>query len=306
MDDITSLEAQVQMAQNIREHIMMENLVKRPGQWRVDEKRTIWVKDRLYMPKNDTLQGEILRAHHNSPLTGHPGCHGTQNLVERSFFWPGLSRDIHKYVNGCMACQANKTSRLPTSTALHSHTPPSQPWDVILVDLIGPLPNSNGHNAILNIVDHFSKVVIAVSTSITLSSPQLAHTYKEKVFPFFRVPRKIMSDRGPQFVSKFTHDICLILSIEQNLSTAYHPETNAQVERMNHEVAQYLHMYINYHQDDWSEWLPLAQFALNNRVSMSTGESLFYLNYGRHPHMPYIHDVRVKKEGAAQFGEWLR
>ena len=178
--------------------------------------------------------------------------------------------------------------------------------DVISVDLISPLPNSNGHDAILNIVDHFSKMVIAVPTSITLSSPQLAHIYKEKVFPFFGVPRKIMSDRGPQFASEFTHNICLILGIEQNLSTAYHPETNAQVEQMNHEVAQYLRMYVNYHQDDWSEWLPLAQFALNNRVSTSTGESPFYLNHGCHPHMPHIRDIRVKKKGAAQFGKRLR
>jgi len=258
------------------------------------------------VPKNDTLRGEILQAHHDSPLAGHPGCHGTQNLVEQSFFWPSLSRDIHKYVNSCVACQANKTSCLPTLTALHSHTPPSQPWDVISVDLIGPLSNSNGHDAILNIMDHFSTMVIAVPTSISLLSPQLAHIYKEKVFPFFGVPRKIVSDWGPQFVSEFTHNICLILSIEQNLSTAYHPETNAQVEQMNHEVAQYLRMYVNYHQDNWSEWLPLAQFVLNNRVSTSTGESPFYLNHGHHPHMPHICDVRVKKEGVAQFGKRLR
>ena len=149
-------------------------------------------------------------------------------------------------------------------------------------------------------------MVIAVLTSIILASSQLANIYKEKVFPFFGVPKKIISDRGPQFASKFTRDICHILGIEQNLSTAYHPETNAQVERMNHEVAQYLHMYVNYHQDDWSEWLPLAQFALNNQVSTSMGESPFYLNHGRYPHMPHIHDVHVKKEGVAQFGERLR
>jgi len=137
-------------------------------------------------------------------------------------------------------------------------------------------------------------------------SPQLTDIYKEKVFPFFRIPKKIVLDWGPQFVSEFTHDICQILDIEQNLSMAYHPKTNAQMEWMNHEVAQYLWMYINYHQDDWSEWLPLAQFTLNNRVSTSTGESPFYLNHGRYPHMLHIRDVHVKKEGTAQFGEWLR
>ena len=192
------------------------------------------------------------------------------------------------------------------SIALHSHTPPSQPWDIISVDLVSLLSSSNGHDVILNIVDHFSKMVIMVLISITLMSLQLANIYKEKVFLFFGVLKKIVLDRGLQFASEFTHDICHILSIEQNLSTIYHPETNAQVERMNHEVAQYLCMYINYHQDDWSEWLPLAQFALNNQVSMSMGESFFYLNHGCHPHMPHICDVCVKKDGAAQFGELLR
>jgi len=155
-------------------------------------------------------------------------------------------------------------------------------------------------------MDHFSKMVVAVPTSITLTSPQLANIYRDKVFPYFGVPKKIVSDRGPQFASEFTRDICQVLGIEQNLSTAYHPETNAQVEWINHEVAQYLRMYVNYHQDDWSEWLPLAQFALNNHASTSTGESPFYLNHGRHPHMPHIRDVRVKKEGVVQFGERLR
>ena len=264
------------------------------------------MKNWLYVPKNDILQGEILCAHHDSPLAGHSGRYGTQNLVEQAFFWPGLLRNIHKYVNSCTACQENKTSRLPTSTALHSHTPPAQPCDVISVNLVGPLPIFKGHNVILNIVDHFSKMVIAVPTSITLTSSQLANIYQEKVFPFFGVSKKIVSDCGPQFASEFTCEICKILNIEQNLSSAYHPETNAQVEQMNHKVAQYLQMYVSYHQDNWSDWLPLAQFALNNHVGISTSESPFYLNHGCHPHMPHIWDVHVKKEGAAQFGEQLR
>ena len=165
---------------------------------------------------------------------------------------------------------------------------------------------SDNCDAILNIVDHFSKMVVAIPTSITLTSPQLADLYKTKVFPFFGIPKKIVLDRGPQFASEFMHNICQVLSIEQNILTAYHPETNAQVERMNHEVAQYLRMYVSYHQDDWTNWLPLAQFALNNQVSMSTGESAFYLNHGRHPHVPHIHNFWVKKEGMAQFGERLK
>ena len=149
-------------------------------------------------------------------------------------------------------------------------------------------------------------MVVVIPTSIILTSPQLADLYKMKVFLYFGIPKKIVSDRGPQFASKFMHDICQVLSIEQNILTAYHPETNAQVERMNHKVAQYLRMYVSYHQDNWTNWLPLAQFALNNRVSTSTGESAFYLNHERHPHMSHIHNFWVKKEGVAQFGERLK
>ena len=175
----------------------MMNLATKPEHWRVDEEGTVWVKDRLYVPKDDHLHGEILKAHHDSPLAGHPGRHRTQNLVERTFFWPGLSQDVHKYVNGCASCQTNKTSCLPSSTALHSHLPPTQPWEVVSVDLVGPLPSSQGNDAIFNIVDHLSKMVIAIPTSVTLTSPQLAALYREKVFPFFGIPKKIISDWGP-------------------------------------------------------------------------------------------------------------
>jgi len=92
-------------------------------------------------------------------------------------------------------------------------------------------------------------------------------------------------------------DIYQVLSIKQNISTTYHLEMNAQVKRMNHEVTQYLRIYVSYHQNDWTDWLLLAQFALNNWVSASTGELAFYLNHGRHPHMLHIHNFHVKKEG---------
>jgi len=108
--EVTPLETQVRTAQDTCEQIVVKNLAKRPGEWTVDDEGVIWVTDRLYIPKDNVLRGEILRLHHDSPLAGHPGCHGTQNLVEQTFFWPGLSRDVHKYVNSCAACQENKTS----------------------------------------------------------------------------------------------------------------------------------------------------------------------------------------------------
>ena len=74
-----------------------------------------------------------------------------------------------------------------------------------------------------------------------------------------------------------------LLGIEGTPSTAYHPQTNGQTEQINQEIEQYLRLFVNYRQSDWAEWLPIAEFALNDKVSSSTGYSPFFLNYGLHP-----------------------
>ena len=86
---------------------------------------------------------------------------------------------------------------------------------------------------------------------------------------------------GPNL--NFTKDLYRLLGIKMNPSTAYHPQTDSQTEHINQEVEQYLQLFVNYHQDDWVEWLPLAKFSYNDKVHSSTGYSPFFLNYGQHP-----------------------
>ena len=105
----------------------------------------------------------------------------------------------------------------------------------------------------------------------------------EHVIRLFGLPKWIYSDRGPQFVNRFIKELYWLLGIEGNPTSGYHPETNGQVEQINHEIEQYLRLYINSAQDNWSSRLATAKFALNNRQSSTTGKSPFYLNYGRHP-----------------------
>ena len=93
--EVDSLEARVQTAQDIHDLIVVTNRYCKLDQWKVDDKGTIWVKERLYVPKDAILRGEILWTHHDLPLAGHLEWHGTQNLIERTFFWPGLSWDVH-------------------------------------------------------------------------------------------------------------------------------------------------------------------------------------------------------------------
>lgn len=99
---------------------------------------------------------------------------------------------------------------------------------------------------------------------------------------------KVIGDRGSIFVSAFMRELYRLLGIELNPSTAYHPQTDGQTERINQEVEQYLRLFkfVNHRQDDWAEWLAIAEFALNNRTSSATGYSPFYINYGKHPRRP--------------------
>ncbi|SJL16145.1 uncharacterized protein ARMOST_19664 [Armillaria ostoyae] len=97
------------------------------------------------------------------------------------------------------------------------------------------------------------------------------------------MPQVVISDRGPQFVSAFMKELYRMLDITQNASTVFHPQTDGQTERINQEVEKYLRIFINYHQNDWADWLPLAEFAHNNRTHSATGKSPFMILYGRNP-----------------------
>jgi transposase InsO family protein len=112
--------------------------------------------------------------------------------------------------------------------------------------MIGILPKSDNYDSILVIVDRFSKMIHLIPITTSLSSTDLAKIYKKEVWHIPRIPRRIISDRGPQFASKFMKELCNTLGIEQNLSTAYQPQTDGQTERINQEIKPYLQVFINY------------------------------------------------------------
>ncbi|MBW0542885.1 hypothetical protein O181_082600, partial [Austropuccinia psidii MF-1] len=111
------------------------------------------------------------------------------------------------------------------------------------------------------------------------------------------LPSRIVSDRGPLFVSSFWTNLCQQLNISRDLSTAYHPETDGQTERVNQILEQYLRMYVSYHQDDWNTWLPLAEFSYNNSDHSSTKQSLFFTVYGRDPQSDSAHITQDTPSG---------
>jgi hypothetical protein len=171
----------------------------------------------------------------------------------------------------------------PGHREMHPMEIPTSPWEVMSWDMIGPLLESRTYNAIITMVDVKSKAIKLELVDITITAMGAMVVMKNRVFREEGLPRKVISDWGPQFVSGFMKELYHLLGIEANLSTAYHPKTDGKTERVNREVEKYLRMFTNYQQDGWADWLPLAEFAYNNAIHEATGQTPFFLNKGPHP-----------------------
>ncbi|MBW0496704.1 hypothetical protein O181_036419, partial [Austropuccinia psidii MF-1] len=240
-------------------------------------------KDRVVVPNDPTIQLSILQKRHDSPLAGHPGQEKTLKLVKRDFHWSGMTQFIKDYVSSCQQCSRNKNIHHKKFGLLKPLPIPSGPWICLSMDFITQLPLSNSFDSILVIVDRFSKMAVFIPTIASITSLDLAHLFIKNIFSKHGLPSSIVSDRGSLFVSSFWTNLCQQLKISRDLSTAYHPETDGQTERVNQILEQYLRMYVSYHQDDWNTWLPLAEFAYNNSDHSSTKQSPFFTVYGRDP-----------------------
>ncbi|EKM48439.1 uncharacterized protein PHACADRAFT_58702, partial [Phanerochaete carnosa HHB-10118-sp] len=252
--------------------------------WNEDSTGLVTWKNRIYVPVNRKLREQIIAHHHDTPLAGHPGQYKTHEMVTRNYWWPRIREDIRKYVAGCEKCQKTKVHTTRPTGLLFPNEIPSRPWEVISVDKIGVLPDSFGYNAILVVVCMYSKQIIAIPSTIELNAEGWAKALRDNVVTHHGLPRKIISDRGTEFKNQFISELYRSLGIEANPSTAYHPQTDGQTERINREIEQYLRLFINYRQADWAEWLPLATFLYNNKVHSSTGYTPFFVNKGYHPY----------------------
>ncbi|SJL01314.1 uncharacterized protein ARMOST_04634 [Armillaria ostoyae] len=243
----------------------------------------LYYDNRIYVPRHPSLRGEIISQSHDHITAGHPGIAKTRELVQREYWWPKIQKDVEAYVKGCETCQRTKSNTQAKSAPLHPNAIPTEPWTHISVDMVTGLPDSNGHDALLVVVDRFSKAIILVPCNVELSAEGWARILRDHVYARHGMPQVVISDRGPQFVSAFMKELYRMLDISQNASTAFHPQTDGQTERVNQEVEKYLRIFINYHQNDWADWLPLAEFAHNNRAHSATGRSPFMILYGRNP-----------------------
>ena len=138
------------------------------------------------------------------------------------------------------------------------------PFQYVSMDLITDLPKSQGFDSILTIMDQgCSKATKFIPCHKTINRTGVALKYLKHLVPWFGLPKQIISDRDPRFTSAFAKEMCKALGIQQNLSTAFHPRTDGQTERMNAWIKQYLRPWTSGKPNAWSQLLPVAEFAHN-------------------------------------------
>lgn len=250
-----------------------------------EEDGLVLFRGKVYVPRNKDLRRRIVKAHHDSAVVGHPGRWKTLELVARNYWWPGMTKFVAAYVAGCDMCNRTKIFPAKPVGTLMPNRVPSRRWQVVTCDLIVGLPESQGYDSIFLVIDRLSKRAHVMPTTSEVTSAGIARLFRDNVWRHHGLPEEIISDRGSQFVSNFMRELNTLLGIRTSPSTAYHPQTDGQTERLNQEIEQFLRIFVNHRQDNWVEWLPLAEFAYNNRIHSSTRQTPFMLDAGQNPRL---------------------
>jgi len=235
-------------------------------------------RGKIYVPRSPDLHRQIVALCYDTQIAGHPGRWKTLELVSRNYWWPQMSRYIGQYVSTCDLCLRTKPWRHSPVGELQPLSVPDARWDTLSVDFVVELLESSRYDAVMTVVDAVSKKVHFIPTHTTVTAEGAARLFLYYVWKLHGLPKCVVSDHGPQFVALFTKELYRLLGIWIFSSTAWHLQTDGQTERINQELDQFLHLFVNEWQDDWYDLLPIAEFQHNNHVHSATQQPPFLLD----------------------------
>ncbi|XP_073359923.1 uncharacterized protein [Aegilops tauschii subsp. strangulata] len=241
--------------------------------------------DKIWIGANTGLQTKLIQAFHSTPVGGLSGILPTYHRVKQLFSWTGMKTDVENFVKQCNTCQQAKHELCKTPGLLQPLPVPDRPWQAISMDFIEGLPKSEGFSAILVVVDRFTKVSHFLALKHPFTAASVAKVFLNNIVKLHGLPLTIVSDRDKIFTSAFWRELFRVWGTELQMSTAYHPQTDGQTERVNQCLEMYLRCAVHDSPTKWAAWLPRAEFWYNSTYHSALGCTPYKALYGQDPNV---------------------
>lgn len=252
------------------------NLYKKSKPKYPDLTGTPWL---CVVPKD--FRKTVIREHHDPPHCGHLGVFKTAARISERFYWPKLRADVANYIRHCVTCLQTKPEQKPSAGRMLSKQPTAErPWQLVSVDLVGPLPkSSSGYMYILSVLDCFSKFVLFFPLR-RATTPAIVKSLEDQVILIYGAPETIIVDNGPQFRSSIFRKLMENYSVTISFTPNYHPQANP-VERVHRVLKTMLASYVRDKHQHWDRYLHKVASAIRSSRSEVTNLTPNFINFGR-------------------------
>ncbi|PWA71682.1 hypothetical protein CTI12_AA283380 [Artemisia annua] len=240
-------------------------------------------QDRYFIGTESKLKLLLLQEFHDTPSAGHSGVKKMLVGLSALFYWRGMRKAVEDFIKNCLVCQQTKYSTQVSGGYLQPLPTPSAVWEDISMDFITGLPLSKGFTVIFVVVDRFSKYAHFAALPSSFNAHQLAEVFVDTIVKLHGIPKTIVSDRDPIFVSKFWTQLFKLSGTHLNHSTAYHPQTDGQTEVVNRGLEQYLRAMVTDRPHHWVRFLSWAEYSYNTSYHSSIKMTPYQALYGRLP-----------------------
>ena len=248
----------------------------------VNENGVLCYKARVCVPDDDELRKAILEEAHSGSFAIHPGSTKMYQDLKMSFWWSGMKRDVSEFVTKCLVCQRVKAEHQVPSGLLQPIRIPEWKWDRITIDFVVGLPvTGRKHDSVWVVVDRLTKSAHFLPVRTDYSLDKLAELYIKEVVRLHGILVSIISDRDPRFTSRFWGKLQEAMGTRLNFSTAFHPQTEGQSERVIQILEDMLRSCAIDYEGSWDRHIPLVEFVYNNSFQSSIGMAPYEALYGR-------------------------
>ena len=248
----------------------------------VNENGVLYFKDRVCVPDDDELRKAILEEAHSGCFAIHPGSTKMYQDLKMSFWWSGMKRDVSEFVTKCLVCQRVKAEHQVPSRLLQPIRIPEWKWDRITMDFVVGLPlTGRKHDSVWVVVDRLTKSAHFLPVRIDYSLDKLVELYIKEIVRVHGIPLSIISDQDPRFTLRFWGKLQEALGTRLNCSTAFHPQTDGQSERVIQILEDMLRSCAINYEGSWDRHIPLVEFVYNNSFQSSIGMAPYEALYER-------------------------